>query len=80
MISDSIDNTVVKNDYFICILNGGYTLCNDNFGSMGNFFKESLSDKGIGFGIDSTCGVVKNENFRFFKQSSCNTKTLTLTA
>ena len=34
----------------------------------------------IGFCINCTCRIVQNQDFRFFKQRSCNTKALFLTA
>ena len=71
---------VVHNDDTVCILNGGYSLRDDECGRISELFAESLPDAAVGSGIDSASGVVENDYLGLFEKRSCNTESLLLTA
>ena len=63
MRTDSIDFAVIKNDDFIGVLNGAYTLSNNNLCNVGMILSESVTDFCIRCGINGTCGVIENKDF-----------------
>ena len=80
MGADSVDLTVVEDDYSVGVLNRGDTLSDDQLGCIGNFFTESFSYHCVCLCVNGAGGVVENKNFRLFEQGSCNAKSLLLSA
>ena len=80
MSSKSADFSLIHDNDPVRTLNTGNTLCNDQLGSIRNFFCKSSSDTCICGSIYRTCGIIQNQYFGFLKKSSGDTQTLFLTA
>ena len=76
----SADFSILQHQYSVCILHRRNALCNDNLCCARYLRSKSSADIGIGSRIHGTCRIVKNQNFRFLQQCSCNTEALLLTA
>lgn len=61
----AMDPAILQNQYPVCILHAGNTLCNDNLCRPRYFCLESPADIGVGSCIYRTCGIVKDQYFRF---------------
>jgi len=80
MSTDVNDFTVVHDKNPVGVLYRGYTLCDNNCGSLRKLLTEGFADAAVGSRINSTRGIVKNNDFRLFEKRSCNAQTLLLSA
>ena len=75
-----VNLAVVKNDYFVCVLNGAYALSNDYCCDISVAAFEAFADFSVGCGVNGARAVVKNKHLGRFEQGSCDAKPLLLAA
>ena len=78
--ADSHDLSFIQYNDLVCIFYRRNSLRNDDLCSIRNFFPECFSNQRICLCIYRTCGVIQNQNLRFFQKCPCNTQTLLLSA
>ncbi len=75
-----LDFAVVHYYNTVGVLHRGDTLRDNYFRGIGNFIGKRLAYKRVGLCVNRACRVVKNKYFGLFKQRSCDTQPLLLTA
>jgi len=78
MGANAINAAIIHHNDTVCILYGGDTLCDDQFGRTRDLLTESLTNLGICRRIDRTGTVIQDQYLGLLQQGSGNTKSLTL--
>ena len=80
MRTHCVYSAVLHNNNAVGILNRGNTLSYNNFGCIRYFRGKRVSYKRVGLIINCAGGVIKNNNFRLFKQCARNAEPLLLSS
>ena len=80
MCSDTDNLTFIQNNNLFCLHDGGNTLCNNKDGRVFGISFQRFSQFRIGLKVQCGEGIVKDIDWCFLNQRSCDGKSLALTA
>lgn len=80
MFSNRYGFPVIHDNDLICVINGGYALCDDKLRRIRDQFGKALADQQVCLCIYRAGGIIQDQHLRLFQKRPCNTQTLSLPA